>query len=587
MSVETPITTRPELEDLADVGRESLYPDELKVLVGRASCGKAAGADDAFDALEQTVADAEEITVESTGCLGFCAREPLVEVVYPDGRGIVYEDVRHEAAVELGEALIAGRDPSGVSVLGVRSHDDNTSIPSDQIEDADGSATELSTLDFYANQERIVLRNAGLIDPESVAEYVARGGYFPLWDALHGFSPEEVIEEIQASNLRGRGGAGFPTGLKWELTRNASGEEKYVICNADEGDPGAYMDRSVLESDPFAVIEGMTIGGFAIGAETGIVFVRAEYPLAIRRLEEAIEAAREYGLLGEDILGTGVDFDVEIKEGAGAFVAGEETALIKSIESKRGEPEPRPPYPAESGLYGQPTNINNVETWANVPRIVEHGASWFDDIGTEASSGTKVFSLTGDLDNTGLVEVPMGTSIEEIVYEIGGADPGSIKAVQTGGPSGGCIATERFETPVDYDSLQDVGSIMGSGGMIVMDQDTCMVEVARYFLSFTQEESCGKCPPCRIGTKHMLDILETLTEGRGSEADIERLEELSTYVAESSLCGLGQTAPTPVESTLRYFRSEYEAHLDGECPAGECVSGATHDQAAELGGEDV
>ncbi|MFB6095176.1 MAG: NuoF family protein [Halodesulfurarchaeum sp.] len=523
------------------------------------------------------------MAVESTGCLGFCAREPLVELRTPDEPPVVFADVSADDAEALGDAIAEGRYPDKVSVLGIRGGEGG--VDEEVSSGGDGANSQPSTqplgsLDFYGPQENIVLQNAGIIDPGAIAEYVARDGYDGLWSVLHEWEPDEIIQEIRASNLRGRGGAGFPTGQKWQLTREAGGEEKYVICNADEGDPGAYMDRSVLESDPFAVLEGMAIGGYAIGAETGIIFVRAEYPLAIRRLETAIEAAREYGFLGENVLGTDVSFDVEIKQGAGAFVSGEETALIKSIESERGEPEPRPPYPASSGLYGQPTNINNVETWANVPRIVRRGADWFDSIGTAQSGGTKVFSLTGDLENTGLVEVPMGTTLETIVEDIGGADPSGIKAVQTGGPSGGCIPAQEFDTPVDYDSLEAVGSIMGSGGMIVMDEDTCMVEVARYFLSFTQEESCGKCPPCRIGTKRMLDILEALTGSNGSKADVDRLEELAEYVRESSLCGLGQTAPTPVDSTLRYFRDEYEAHLDGECPVGECAM-----ESVAVGGE--
>lgn len=553
-----------DLDALAKDGQASLYPDGPKVLVGRASCGKAAGADDVFEALDRAL-DGAEVTVESTGCLGFCAREPLVEVLHPDGRGVVYEDVSADGAEALADAVAAGREPTGPSVLGVRPHNG-----------AAVAGAGFYDLDFYAAQRPVVLDNAGLVAPDSVEEYVGRGGYWQLWDVLHGWTPDEVIREVQDANLRGRGGAGFPTGVKWEITRDAPRSTKYVICNADEGDPGAYMDRAVLESDPFAVLEGMTIGGYAIGADTGIVFIRAEYPLAVRRLEDAIEAAREHGLLGEDVMGTEFSFDIAISRGAGAFVAGEETALIKTLEAERAEPEPRPPYPARSGLHGQPTTINNVETWANVPRLLEHGAAWFDAIGTEESSGTKVFSLTGNIENTGLVEVPMGTTLEEVVYGVGGAPAGSVKAVQTGGPSGGCIPENRFDTPIDYESLESVGSIMGSGGLIVLDNETCMVEVARYFLSFTQEESCGKCPPCRLGTRRMLDLLEDVTAGRSEPEALDRLEALAEYVAESSLCGLGQTAPTPVTSTLRYFRDEYEAHLEGRCPAGTCFAETDH-----------
>lgn len=553
------VTKKADLEELKQEGLDSLNSENTQVKVGLASCGKAAGGDKVYDTLEEKLGEEESISVEKTGCLGFCAREPLVEVKDPEGDSLIYEEVTEDGAVRIAESLIEGSTYGG-DVLG-RKGDGEKKYPEWE---------KLDSLDFYQPQKKVVLKNSGIIDPEKLEEYVAKDGYLGLWKTLSQYGCQEVIEEVKSANLRGRGGAGFPTGKKWEFARQAEGKPKYIICNADEGDPGAYMDRSILEGDPFSVLEGMTIGAYAIGASQGYIYVRAEYPVAINRLQKAIDLAEEHGLLGEDIIGSGFDFELDIKQGAGAFVCGEETALIASIESKRGMPEPRPPFPAQSGLWGQPTNINNVETWANVTNILTEGADWFSSIGTENSKGTKVFSLTGDIENTGLVEVPMGTTIEEIVYQIGGAERGSIKAVQTGGPSGGVIPKEKFDLPVDYESLQEAGSIMGSGGLIVMDEDTCLVEVARFFLNFIQDESCGKCTPCRDGTKRMLEILERLTNGKGTEADIDRLEELSHYVKESSLCGLGQTAPNPVLSTLRYFRDEYEAHLEGKCPAGVC-----------------
>ncbi|MFW6111827.1 MAG: NADH-quinone oxidoreductase subunit NuoF [Candidatus Bipolaricaulota bacterium] len=553
------VTTEKNLKDLKQEGLASLERDHTKVKVGLASCGKAAGGDKVYEELTRKLEDQETISVEKTGCLGFCAREPLVEVEFPEGQSLVYEEVNQDSATKIADSLLKGNFPRA-SVLGRKGngHSENSNWG------------ELSSLNFYEPQQKLVLENSGVVDPENLKEYVAKDGYFGLWQTLTDQEPDEVIDTIKSSGLRGRGGAGFPTGKKWEFARKAEGKPKYIICNADEGDPGAYMDRSILEGDPFSVLEGMTIGAYAIGASQGYIYVRAEYPVAISRLKKAIEQAKDHGLLGQDIMGTGFNFELDIKQGAGAFVCGEETALISSIESKRGMPNPRPPFPAQSGLWGQPTNINNVETWANVKNIISRGADWFSSIGTENSKGTKVFSLTGDIDNTGLVEVPMGTTIEEIVYQIGEAERGSIKAVQTGGPSGGVIPSDRFNLPVDYESLQEAGSIMGSGGLIVMDKETCLVEVARFFLNFIQDESCGKCTPCRDGTKRMLEILERLTEGKGKDGDLEKLEELSHYIEESSLCGLGQTAPNPVLSTLRYFHDEYEAHLHGRCPAGVC-----------------
>ncbi|MCW3490090.1 NADH-quinone oxidoreductase subunit NuoF [Dethiobacter alkaliphilus] len=437
---------------------------------------------------------------------------------------------------------------------------------------------------FYAKQKRLVLQNCGVIDPENIDEYLKKDGYEGLKKALK-MKDTAIIEEVKKAGLRGRGGAGFPSGVKWEFTYKAKGDKKYVVCNADEGDPGAFMDRSILEGDPHAVIEGMLIAGFAIGADEGYVYCRAEYPLAIKRLRTALEQARERGYLGDNILGTGFNFNLKIKEGAGAFVCGEETALLASIEGERGMPRPRPPFPANSGLWGKPTCLNNVETFANVPYILRDGAEFFASVGTERSKGTKVFALTGKINNTGLAEVPMGMSIRDIIFDIGGGvkDGKAFKAVQIGGPSGGCLPEDHLDLPVDYDSLTKAGAIMGSGGLVVMDETTCMVDLARFFLTFTQNESCGKCTPCREGTKRMLEILERITQGKGEADDIETLEELAYSIKDSSLCGLGQTAPNPVLSTLRYFRQEYEEHInEGKCSAGVCTDLLTYYIDAEL-----
>jgi NADP-reducing hydrogenase subunit HndC len=437
-----------------------------------------------------------------------------------------------------------------------------------------GDVTQsLDKVDFFKKQLRIALRNCGIINPEDIDEYIAFDGYKALTKVLTEMTPEQVIDTVKRSGLRGRGGAGFPTGLKWEFAARQQNETKYVCCNADEGDPGAFMDRSVLEGDPHSVIEAMIIAGYAIGAHQGFIYVRAEYPIAVKRLEIAIGQAKEYGLLGKNILGTGFAFDLELRLGAGAFVCGEETALMTSIEGHRGEPRPRPPFPAVKGLWGKPTILNNVETFANIPRIILNGAEWFAGIGTERSKGTKVFAMGGKINNTGLLEVPMGTTLREVIYDIGGGIPGGkkFKAAQTGGPSGGCIPASHIDTPIEYDTLVQLGSMMGSGGLIVMDEDTCMVDIARYFLDFTVDESCGKCPPCRIGTKRMLEILERITGGKGEEGDIEKLETLAKNIKASALCALGQSAPNPVLSTLRYFRDEYEAHVkEKRCPAGVC-----------------
>ena len=500
-----------------------------------------------------------EVSVVPTGCNGFCERGPIL-VVQPGNifyQQLAVKDVPH--LVE--EHFLKGRP---VFKLMYSPPETKTPVP------------VLGDIPFFKKQVLIALRNRGLIDPEKIDEAIARDGYRAMIKALTEMTPEKIIAEITLSGLRGRGGAGFPTGLKWQLVRNAlspNGGQKYIVCNGDEGDPGAFMDRSILEADPHAIIEGMVIGAKAVGATAGFVYVRNEYPLAVERLGTALRQAREYGLLGRDILGTGFDFDIQVKRGAGAFVCGEETALLGSIEGRLGEPRPRPPYPAQSGLWGKPTCINNVETWANVPAIISRGAKWYAGIGTPTSKGTKVFSLVGKINNTGLVEVPMGISLREIIYDIGGGIPGgkAFKAVQTGGPSGGCIPKEKIDLPIDYESLSAAGSMMGSGGMVIMDEDTCMVDIARYFLTFTHEESCGKCTPCREGTKAMLDNLTRITEGTGIPEDIDLLEQLAQAIKDSALCGLGKTAPNPVLTTLRYFRDEYEAHILRKiCPAHVC-----------------
>ena len=498
----------------------------------------------------------QEVKVVRTGCFGLCALGPIM-IVYPEGS--FYSMVKPEDIPEIvTEHLLKGR-------VVTRLLYQETVTP-------DGIKS-LNETDFYKKQHRSALRNCGVIDPENINEYIARDGYQALAKCLAEYTPEQVIQIVKDSGLRGRGGAGFPTGVKWSFAAANQADQKYVCCNADEGDPGAFMDRSILEGDPNVVIEAMAIAGYAIGATQGYVYVRAEYPIAVQRLSKAIEEAREIGMLGKNILGYGFDFDIDIRLGAGAFVCGEETALMTSIEGKRGEPRPRPPFPAVKGLFGKPTILNNVETYANVPQIILHGPEWFNSVGTEKSKGTKVFALGGKIHNTGLVEVPMGTTLREIVEEIGGGIPNGkkFKAAQTGGPSGGCIPESFFDIEIDYDNLLSIGSMMGSGGLIVMDEDTCMVDIAKFFLEFTVEESCGKCTPCRIGTKRLLEILDKITKGNGEMEDLDKLEELCYYIKENSLCGLGQTAPNPVLSTLRYFKDEYIAHIkDKKCPAGVC-----------------
>ena len=501
----------------------------------------------------------KEVQVVRTGCFGLCELGPVV-IVYPEGS--FYSRVKVEDVAEITtEHLLKGRIVRRL-------------LYSESVVD-ENTIKSLDNVDFYKKQERVALRNCGVIDPENIEEYIAFDGYKALGTVLTEKTPQEVIDTIKASGLRGRGGAGFPTGLKWQFASGYQDDQKYVLCNADEGDPGAFMDRSILEGDPHVVIEAMAIAGYAIGATQGYIYVRAEYPIAVHRLEVAIGQAREYGMLGKNIFGSGFDFDLEIRLGAGAFVCGEETALMRSVEGKRGEPTPRPPFPAEKGLFAKPSVLNNVETYANVPRIILNGPEWFSAMGTEKSKGTKVFALGGKINNTGLVEVPMGTTLREIIYEIGGGIPNGkkFKAAQTGGPSGGCIPAEHLDTPIDYDNLMAIGSMMGSGGLIVMDEDNCMVDIARFFLDFIVDESCGKCTPCRVGTKKMMEILDRIVAGKGEEGDIERLEELGNEIKATALCGLGQTAPNPVLSTIHYFRDEYEAHIkEKRCPAGHCRS---------------
>ena len=502
----------------------------------------------------------EEVKIVMTGCFGLCALGPIM-IVYPEGT--FYSRVETKDIPEIVEEhLLKGRIVERL-------------VYNDKAEGAPEAEhhSSLNDTQFYKKQKRVALRNCGVINPESIDEYIAMDGYFALEKVLTKMTPDDVINTILESGLRGRGGGGFPTGRKWQFAKASVSDKKYVVCNADEGDPGAFMDRSVLEGDPHALIEAMAIAGYAIGADEGYVYVRAEYPIAVKRLNIAIEQAREYGLLGKNIFGTGFNFDITVRLGAGAFVCGEETALLTSIEGNRGEPRPRPPFPAVKGLYGQPTIINNVETYANIAQIILNGAEWFASMGTEKSKGTKVFALGGKITNTGLVEIPMGTTLREVVEEIGGGVPNGkkFKAAQTGGPSGGCIPASLIDTPIDYDNLIAIGSMMGSGGLIVMDEDNCMVDIAKFFLEFTYDESCGKCAPCRIGTKRLLELLEKITDGRGTLEDIDRIEELSNYIKSASLCGLGQTAPNPVLSTLRYFRDEYIAHVvDKKCPAGVC-----------------
>ena len=512
-----------------------------------------------IEALEKEITDRglqEEIKVVRTGCFGLCALGPIM-IVYPEG--CFYSQVKVSDVPEIVEEhLLKGR------IVKRLLYDETVTMD---------DVKSLQETDFYKKQHRVALRNCGVIDPENIEEYIAFDGYMALAKCLKEYTPQQVIQIVSDSGLRGRGGGGFPTGKKWSFTAANEADQKYVVCNADEGDPGAFMDRSVLEGDPHCIIEAMAICGYATGASEGYVYVRAEYPIAVKRLQIAIKQAREYGLLGKNIFDSGFDFDLHVRLGAGAFVCGEETALMTSIEGNRGEPRPRPPYPAVKGLFGKPTTENNVETFANIPQIILNGADWFASMGTERSKGTKVFALGGKIRNTGLVEIPMGTTLREIIEEIGGGIPNGkkFKAAQTGGPSGGCIPASLMDTPIDYDNLTAIGCMMGSGGLIVMDEDNCMVDIAKFFLNFTVDESCGKCTPCRVGTKRLLEMLDKITAGKATMEDLDKLEDLCNYIKANSLCGLGQTAPNPVLATLKFFREEYVAHIrDKHCPAGVC-----------------
>lgn len=550
------------INKLKEIGARTAgeYTEDRTVLVcGGTGCtsGNSRKILDAFHAAVER--EKLNVKVVMTGCFGLCALGPIV-IVYPEGAfysQVKVEDVEKIVNLHLKEGTVV-RELLYEETLG-----------------EDGSVKPLSGTAFYKKQNRVALRNCGRINPECIEEYIAFDGYQALRKVLFEMTPDDVVNTIKASGLRGRGGGGFPTGMKWDFTKRAVGDKKFVACNADEGDPGAFMDRSVLEGDPHCLIEAMAIAAYAVGSDQGYVYIRAEYPIAVERLQKAIEAARKYGFLGNNIFGTDFSFDMEIRLGAGAFVCGEETALMTSIEGHRGEPRPRPPFPANKGLFGKPTLLNNVETYANVCQIILNGADWFASMGTEKSKGTKVFALGGKIKHTGLVEVPMGTTLREIVYEIGGGIPDGkkFKAAQTGGPSGGCIPASLIDTRIDYDSLIAIGSMMGSGGLIVMNEDNCMVDIAKFFLEFTVDESCGKCTPCRVGTRRLLELLTKVTEGKATQEDLDKMEELCYYIKNNSLCGLGQTAPNPVLSTLRYFRDEYEAHVvDKRCPAGVCKS---------------
>ncbi len=554
------ITTVEQLQNLCCQQQEKNQTDKVSILVCGGTGCQSSNSQQIIENLRAALAEhglQDMVEVVRTGCFGFCEKGPIVKIL-PDNT--FYTQVKPEDAAEIVETHIVGNE----KVYRLLYVDPKTN---EHISDS-------KHMDFYKKQQRVALRNCGYIDPENIKSYIGQKGYQALAKCITSMTPEEVIDEVKKSGLRGRGGAGFPTGMKWQFARGYQADQKYVVCNADEGDPGAFMDRSILEGDPHSVVEAMAICGYAIGASQGRVYIRAEYPLAIQRLEKAIEAAREAGLLGDHILGTDFSFDIQISFGAGAFVCGEETALIHSMEGNRGEPTTKPPFPAESGYWKKPTNVNNVETFANVPVIFLKGADWFSSIGTEKSKGTKVFALAGKINNVGLIEVPMGTTLREVIYDIGGGikNGKKFKAAQTGGPSGGCLTEKDLDTPIDFDSLVAKGSMMGSGGLIVMDEDDCMPSVARFYLEFTEEESCGKCTPCRVGTKRLSELLKDITQGKGTMEHIKELKRLSQVIKDTALCGLGQTAPNPVLSTLTAFEDEYIAHINGTCPAGKCTA---------------
>ncbi|OQB51734.1 MAG: NADP-reducing hydrogenase subunit HndC [Firmicutes bacterium ADurb.Bin146] len=548
------------LTELNEIKQKVIKTSDYKILVGMATCGIAAGANPVMTELKKIIQERNlnNIDLQLTGCIGICRLEPIVEVYDSRGDRYTYVKVDAKKAADIMQKHIIEGTPCTEYLI---------------CDDSDNCIKNILETKSFKKQIRIALRNCGNINPEHIDEYIQHDGYLALGKVLSSMQPQEVIKLVLDSGLRGRGGAGFPTGLKWKFAAAAQNDQKYVCCNADEGDPGAFMDRSVLEGDPHSILEAMAIAGYAIGSNQGYIYVRAEYPIAVKRLNLAIKQAKEYGLLGNNIFGTDFSFDIELRLGAGAFVCGEETALMTSIEGKRGEPRPRPPFPANKGLFGKPTILNNVETLANIPVIINKGPEWFNKIGTEKSKGTKVFAVGGKINNTGLIEIPMGMTLREIIYDIGGGIPNgkAFKAAQTGGPSGGCIPAEHLDVPIDYDNLVAIGSMMGSGGLIVMDEDNCMVDIAQFFLGFTVDESCGKCPPCRIGTRRMLELLEKITNGKGEDGDIEKLERLAYSIKEAALCGLGQTAPNPVLSTLRYFKDEYKAHIyKKSCPSGVC-----------------
>jgi len=580
-----------DLEKIRKEGLLSLYPSKLKIVVGRASCGLAAGAGETYEAIESEITNRKlDVILTKTGCLGFCQMEPLVEILEPDRPKLIYKNMTHDKVNKLIDSFIEGKIAEDLILLridkekifrenGVIENDlkkfwtNYKSDISDEVKNEINKVPLYKEIPFFKKQKKIALRNCGFINPEDIKEYIAKGGYYALYKALNEMFPDEVIEEVKNSKLRGRGGAGFPTGLKWEFTKKAKSEPKYIVCNADEGDPGAFMDRGLIEGDPHSLLEGMLIAGYAIGAKEGYIYCRAEYPLAIHRLKIAIRQAKELGLIGKNIFRTDFSFDIRIKQGAGAFVCGEETALLASIEGRRGEPRQRPPFPATSGLWEKPTNINNVKSYSYVPQIILNGAEWFSSMGTDRSKGTMVFALTGKVKYTGLVEVPIGMTIGELVNDVGGGvlTGKKFKAIQIGGPLGGCLPIEKLDTPIDYESITEAGAIMGSGGVIVVDEDTCMVEFAKFFLQFASDEGCGQCVPCRIGGERMLEILTRITEGKGKLEDLQKLEKLARVMNQGSLCALGQLTPNPVISTLRYFRDEYTTHIvDKKCPAGEC-----------------